>query len=62
MQIIEDFEFFPLTFDDGGVLKSGDEFKALIDRVKSAPGTDVIFIAHGFRNDGTDATTGGHDQ
>jgi hypothetical protein len=56
MQIIEGFDFFPLTFDDRGKLQSRDEFDALVARAKSAPATDAMFIAHGFRNDAADAT------
>ena len=54
MPIIEGFDFFPLTFDDHGALQSRPEFDALTARANSA--TDVIFIAHGFRNDENDAT------
>jgi hypothetical protein len=56
MQIIDGFDFFPLTFDDRGKLRSGEELDALIARSKEGPATDAIFIAHGFRNDVTDAT------
>jgi hypothetical protein len=54
MPIIEGFDFFPLKFDDHGTLQSRQEFDALSARAKSA--TDVVFIAHGFRNDEHDAT------
>ncbi|HZL95284.1 MAG TPA: hypothetical protein VFB99_16635, partial [Vicinamibacterales bacterium] len=54
MPIIEGFDFFPLTFDDHGALQSRQDFEALTARASSA--TDVIFIAHGFRNDEHDAT------
>ena len=56
MQNIEGFDFFPLTFDDHGTLDPRTEFDALVERAKSAPATDAIFIAHGFRNDVGDAT------
>lgn len=56
MQTIEGFDFFPLVFDKDGTLQDPDEFDALIERAKSAPATDVIFIAHGFRNDVGEAT------
>ena len=56
MQIIERFDFFPLTFDEQGKLKSPEEFDALIARANSAPATDAIFIAHGFLNDASEAT------
>jgi hypothetical protein len=54
MPIIEGFDFFPLKFDDHGALQSPQDFDALTARAGSA--TDVIFIAHGFRNDENDAT------
>lgn len=54
MAIIEGFDFFPLKFDDHGALQSRQEFEALTARANSA--TDVVFIAHGFRNDENDAT------
>jgi len=57
MRIIEGFDFFPLNFDDQGKLESGEEFDLLTDRANTLPATDAIFIAHGFRNDATDATT-----
>jgi len=57
MQIIEGFDFFPLTFDDGGKLESSQEFELLTDRANTGPATDAIFVAHGFRNDVADATT-----
>jgi len=56
MQIIEHFDFFPLTFDERGKLQSSQEFDALIEHANSAPATDAIFLAHGFRNDVADAT------
>ncbi len=57
MQMTEGFAFFPLTFDDRGKLESTGEFDALIEHAKAAPpATDVIFLAHGFRNDVNDAT------
>ena len=57
MRIIEGFDFFPLTFDDRGTLESRQEFDALTERANTEPATDAIFLAHGFRNDVTDATT-----
>lgn len=55
MPIIQQFDFFPLTFDDKGKLQSKQELSALIARARSA--TDAIFIAHGFRSEVSDATT-----
>ena len=56
MQTIEGFDFFPLVFDKDGTLESQNEFDGLIERARSAPATDAIFIAHGFRNDVGEAT------
>ena len=56
MRLIEGFEFFPLTFNDEGRLESGQESAALLERASSAPASDAIFLAHGFRNDVSDAT------
>jgi hypothetical protein len=57
MQMVEGFAFFPLTFDQRGELESRDELGAMIERAKTTPhATDVIFLAHGFRNDVDDAT------
>ena len=52
MQIIEGFDFFPLTFDDRGQagVPAGIR-RAASTRAKAGPATDAIFIAHGFRND-----------
>jgi hypothetical protein len=57
MQTIEGFDFFPLVFDKDGTLDAQDEFKALVERARSGPATDAIFIAHGFRNDVGEATS-----
>ena len=58
MRTTEGFPFFSLTFDQRGKLESRDKFDAMIARAKAAPpATDVIFLAHGFRNDVDDATT-----
>lgn len=56
MQTIEGFDFFPLVFDKEGKLESGDELEAFVARAGTGPATDAVFIAHGFRNDVTDAT------
>lgn len=55
MQMIEGFEFYPLEFDRDGRLTSNEEFGALLARAPGA--TDIIYIAHGFRNDAQDAQT-----
>ena len=52
MEQLQQFDFFPLQFDDNGKLTSADTWKAFKERVGAANGpTDAIFIAHGFRND-----------
>jgi hypothetical protein len=52
MQSIEGFDFFPLQFDAQGNLQgSPDEIEQ-----RTATATDIIFIAHGFRNSADDAT------
>ena len=56
MQTIEGFDFFPLTFDAEGKLESRQEFDALLTRAKDGPATDAVFLAHGFRNDESEAT------
>lgn len=53
--MITDFDFFPLTFDENGKLGNPAQFTALNTRAATA--TDVIFLAHGFRNNENDATT-----
>ena len=56
MQTIEGSDYFPLVFEKNGKLQDPAELDALIERAESAPATDVIFIAHGFRNDVGEAT------
>jgi hypothetical protein len=46
------FDFVKLQFDADGALQNAPSFQEL----KSSPATDVILIAHGFRNDENDAT------
>lgn len=58
MRMTEGFPFFALTFDQDGKLESADEFNALIERATASPAaTDLIVLAHGFRNDVDDATS-----
>jgi hypothetical protein len=58
MRMTEGFAFFPLTFDEDGKLENPDELDGMIARANTEPkATDVIVIAHGFRNDANDATT-----
>lgn len=54
MPTVEGFDFFTLKFDATGTLQSGQEFDALTTRARAA--TDVVFVAHGFRNDENEAT------
>ena len=54
MPTVEGFDFFTLQFDENGTLQSGQEFDGLTTRARAA--TDVVFIAHGFRNDENEAT------
>ena len=56
MQMVEGFDFFPLTFDDRGKLKTAQQLTSLIARANSAAASDAIFMAHGFRNDESEAT------
>src|SRR3954447_17458559 len=53
MQSIHGFDFFSLNFDSAGKLTDG-EFEDCKRRAAAA--SDVIFHAHGFRNDLADAT------
>jgi hypothetical protein len=57
MQTIEGFDLFPLKFDAEGKLESRQEFDAMLTRAEDGPATDAIFLAHGFRNDESDAGT-----
>lgn len=56
MQTIADFPFFPLQYDGDGKPTTDAEFSALEQHVSTGASTDVIFIAHGFRNSAVDAT------
>jgi hypothetical protein len=56
MAILEGFEFYPIHCDDSGALDQLAELQALTTAVVQRPANDVIFIAHGFRNDEADAT------
>jgi hypothetical protein len=52
METLHGFNFLKLHFDADGVLQDAPAFQEL----KSSGATDIIFIAHGFRNDEDDAT------
>jgi hypothetical protein len=54
METIAGFDYFRLHYDGNGNLPAADEFRALSDAAAAA--TDVVFLAHGFRNDENDAT------
>lgn len=56
MKTIEGFDVCALTFSADGKLEAPGDQDALLDRVGTLPATDVVFIAHGFRNDVNDAT------
>jgi hypothetical protein len=56
MESIAGFDFFALTFDDDGKPKAAGDLKQLIAHARKKAATDVILIAHGFRNDAQDAT------
>ena len=56
MERIAGFDFFSLTYDDDGQLRSPRDLERLLDHVESAAATDAILIAHGFRNDIQDAS------
>ena len=55
METIAGFDYFRLQYDGNGNLPAADQFSALSDAAAEA--TDVVFLAHGFRNDENDATT-----
>lgn len=56
MQTIEGFDFFRLVFDTDGALETAAELDALTQKVAGRSASDILFIAHGFRNDEQDAT------
>ena len=56
MEKIAGFDFFSLSFDDDGKLKSDADLTQLTDHAEAISATDAILIAHGFRNDTQDAT------
>ncbi|MBA2303153.1 MAG: hypothetical protein H0W08_11020 [Acidobacteria bacterium] len=56
MAVIEGFDFFPVHCDGDGKIQSSDELRALTSAVQQRQPSDVIFIAHGFRNDENDAS------
>ncbi len=55
METIAGFDYYRLHYDGNGNLPAADEFSALSDAAAAA--TDVVFLAHGFRNDEAEATT-----
>ncbi len=56
MQQLKNFDYIALEFDRDGKAVDPAQALALEAHVKSAGVTDVLFLAHGFRNDANDAT------
>ncbi|MEO5817845.1 MAG: hypothetical protein ABIT20_21425 [Gemmatimonadaceae bacterium] len=56
MTTIANFPYFPLEHDADGKLKDGAQLTALQQHVTNNGATDVILIAHGFRNSEADAS------
>ncbi len=56
MEPIAGFDFFSLTYNDDGALKSPRDLEQLLEHADAGQATDAIVIAHGFRNDVQDAT------
>lgn len=54
MENINGFDCFRLFYDDAGKPTAANQLAALNERAATA--TDIILIAHGFRNDENDAT------
>ncbi|MEZ5291112.1 MAG: hypothetical protein R2745_08525 [Vicinamibacterales bacterium] len=57
MTKVAGFDVFPLHFDGGGARKTPAEFDALKAHVTASGATDLVTIAHGFRNSEHDAST-----
>ena len=55
MEQLQQFDFFPLNFDEDGKLQSLDTWQEFKARAGTSGATDAVFIAHGFRNDEGDA-------
>ena len=55
MEQLQQFDFFPLKFDEDGKLQSLDTWQEFKARAGTSGATDAVFIAHGFRNDEGDA-------
>lgn len=55
MKSVHGFDFFDLHFDASGQAEQPQELTALKQHVTTAKVTDVVLIAHGFRNDEADA-------
>lgn len=56
MTQIHGFDYFPLSFDRNGTLSDPAQYSALESHAKQNGVTDVLFIAHGFRNNEQEAT------
>ena len=57
MQKIHDFDYTPLEFDRQGALSQPAQFSGLQSFVAGQNVTDILFMAHGWRNDVNDATS-----
>lgn len=55
METLHGFDFSSLEFGRDGVLASEPEWLALKHHVRSSAATDLVLIAHGFRNSAADA-------
>ena len=57
MQTIEGLDFQALKFDAEGKLTDAAELKSLTDQANAVSASDIVLIAHGFRNSEADALT-----
>jgi hypothetical protein len=55
METVHGFDFFPLEFDRDGALAGQAAWDELRRHVSASGTTDVVALAHGFRNDANDA-------
>jgi len=55
MESVHGFDFFRLHFDANGNLQKQSELDDLKQRATAVPASDAVFLAHGFRNDESDA-------
>ncbi len=57
MDSIQNFDFFRLKFDEDGAPLDIQSLDSLMAHITASGATDLIFIAHGFRNSEDQATT-----